>query len=150
MEMRWVYLGAGTDILQKNKRLATAEIRTPNRPVCSQVTKQTDRMSTRRGNYIVPSYMAGGTDGQTWTDGYVFISQIYKSKKRTKLRILSFDLSYMEDLEVKRAVILKCNLKNVVGRRGQFSGGSCPLCGHKYIMQSNTTKYLLLCGVSDK
>jgi len=115
-----VYLGACTDVLQKNKSFATAEIRTPNRPVCSQVTKPTDRTSTRRGNYIVPSYMEGRTDGQTRTDGYAFISHIHEGKNIAKLRILSFDLSFveighLEDLEVNRRVILKCTLEEYGG-----------------------------------
>jgi hypothetical protein len=64
--------------------------------------------------------MEGGTDRQTRTAGYAFISHIYKSKKIAKLIILSFDLSYMEishleDLEVNRRVILKCTLKEYGG-----------------------------------
>jgi len=62
MHAMWVYLGAGKDVLQKNNSFATAGIQTPNGPVYSQVTKPTDRTSTRRENYIVPSYMEVGTD----------------------------------------------------------------------------------------
>jgi len=114
--MRWMYLGAGTNVLQKNKMFATAGIRNPNPPVCSQVTKPTDRTSTRRGNYIVSSYMEGGTDEQARIDGYAFSSHIFKNNKITTFRILSFDLScteisHLEDLEVNRRVILKCTLK---------------------------------------
>jgi len=63
----WCSLELVRTFLRRIHDFATAGIRTPNLPVCSQVTKPTERTSTRRENYIVPSYMEDGTDGHELT-----------------------------------------------------------------------------------
>lgn len=61
-----MYLGAGADVLQKNKSFATAGIRTPN---LQSVAKSPNRLTERRPDEEIIScrrtWKVGRMDGQT-------------------------------------------------------------------------------------